>query len=91
MGCSGGLRLIGLVEQKKTGIVFALQDVKALIAWFLDGFLVIQDGGLTKRLDLIRFHVDVNAGDVHENQRNGDVQSNHPASQGPEAAPLTGA
>ncbi len=65
VGCSGGLGFVRLVQQKKTGVVFALEDVKALIARFLDGLLVIQDGGLTKLLDPFGFHVDVNAGDVH--------------------------
>ena len=41
--CSSGLGFVRLVQQKQAGIVFALKDVKALIAYFLDGFLVIQD------------------------------------------------
>ena len=83
MGCSGGFGLIRLVEQKQSRVVLALQDVKALIARFLDGFLVIQDGGLTKRLDPIGFHVDVDTGDVHRSAKQGSLQSNHPASRRP--------
>jgi len=42
--CSGGgFRFVRLIEQKQRGVVLALEDVKALIARFLDGFLVIED------------------------------------------------
>ena len=59
------LGFLRLVEQKQSGVVFALKEVKALIAWLLDGFPVIEGGSLTELLDPIRFHVDVNASDVH--------------------------
>ena len=65
VGCSCYLRFVRLVQQEQAGVVFALEDVKALIARFLNGFLVIQDGSLAELLDSIGFHVDVNAGDVH--------------------------
>ena len=70
MSCCCCLGFVCLVEQKQVGVVLALQDVKALIARFLDGLPVIQDRGLTKGLDLIGFHADVNAGDVHDNSAN---------------------
>ena len=38
-----GLGFVSLVEHEKGGIALALQDVKALIAWLLDGFLMIED------------------------------------------------
>ena len=65
VGCSCYLRFVRLVQQEQAGVVFALEDVKALIARFLNGFLVIQDGGLRKLRDPFVFHVEVNAGDVH--------------------------
>ena len=67
--CSGGrFGFVRLIKQKQRGVVLALEDVKALISRFLDGFLVIEDSGLTELLNPIGFHMDVNAGDVHRRQ-----------------------
>jgi methionine biosynthesis protein MetW len=58
-------RRVGFIQDKFGGLIRILQDVKAAISIFLDRSLMINAGCLNKIVNILRFNLDMDKGNVH--------------------------
>jgi hypothetical protein len=65
MGFGRGLRFIGFIEKKATGIRRALQDIEAQIAGLLDRMTMVGGTGADKFVNMFWFYIDGDTGNDH--------------------------
>jgi hypothetical protein len=65
MGRRGLIRLIGLIQHKLAWILTVLEEVKAKVAGFPDGAVVIFNRSTDKIVSMLLFYMNSNAGYMH--------------------------